>query len=155
MNVAHRTDGPGLDKLHHAPVVVGRMNLGAHLGDDARFGGRLSDNAGFPDAMRQGLFAIDVLAEMDGRHDRESMRMLRRGHDYRVDIVAGVVQLAEVQVFPGLGILGGGGVEVVLVHVAQGHDVLAADLGGVRCPASARADDRDIEFLVGRNAARG
>ena len=141
--------------LHHTPVVVGRVNLGPHLRGEARFGGRLANNAGFPDAMRQGLLAIDVLAEMDGRHDGKGMCVLRRGHDHRVNILAGVVELAEVHVFPGLGILGGGGVEVVFVDVAQRHDVLAADFGGIRGPASARADDRDIQFLVGRNAARG
>ena len=153
MDLAHGADRPGLDQFHHPPVVLGRMDLCSHLGSDAGFGGGLGDDPRFPDAMGQRFFAENVLAELDGGHHGKRVRVLRRGHDHGVDVVAGVVELTEIHVFPRQGILGGGGVQVLLINVAECDDVLGANLGSVGRPASAGADDGDIELLVGRNPA--
>jgi hypothetical protein len=75
----------------------------------------------------------------------------RAGHPH---ILAVVVERAEVDVFPGVGVLGGGGVEVFFVDVAERDDVLAADFGGVGFAAPAGADDGDVKLLVGGDVAR-
>ena len=47
--------------------------------------------------------------------------------------------------------LGGLG-QVVLVHVAQGDDVLARHGPHVFCPAAVHPDDAEVQFFVGRAA---
>src|ERR1035441_1984224 len=137
VHLAHGADRASLDEFQYASVIVGGMDLSAHLSDDAGLGGGLGNRAGLPNIMGEGLFAIDVLAEVDGGQDGKSVRVLSAGHDHGVNVIAGVVKLAEVHELPGLGILHGGCVETILVDVAKSDDVLAADFGGIRGPTTA------------------
>jgi hypothetical protein len=45
-------------------------------------------NAGFVNGVRERLLAINVLAELHGSDGRDRVRMIGRGHDHRVDVVA-------------------------------------------------------------------
>ena len=67
VHVAHRADGAGLDQLDDPSVVVSGVDLGAHLGRHLGLAGGLADDPGLPDAVRQRLLAVDVLAELEAR----------------------------------------------------------------------------------------
>ncbi len=154
VDVAHRANGPGLDELHHAPVIVAGVNLGAHLRGDAGLGGGLGEQAGFPDAMGQRLLAIHVLAELEGRQDRKRVRVLRAWPRPPRQCPCSRRRACGSPRISGPRDTWRRRIEVFLVHVAQRDDVLAGHLGGVRRAASAGADDRDVELLVGGNTAR-
>ena len=92
----HRADRPGLDQLDDPAVVVAGVDLRAHLGGDLGLRGRLADDPGLPDVVRQRLLAIDVLAQLQGGQGGEGVGVLGRAHDDRVELAGVVVELAEV-----------------------------------------------------------
>src|SRR5579864_7576723 len=104
--------------------------------------------------MRQGLLAVDMLAQLQRWQRGERVRVLGRADDNRVEVVGVVIELAEVIELACTRICDCGLVNRRLVHVAQGHDVLRRHLAQVVCAAAARADHRDVEFFVQASAAR-
>ena len=149
MDLAHGTYCTGLDKFHNPPVIIGRVNLRSHLRGHSGLDRLLGEQARFPHVVGQWFFAIDMLAEFEGRQHGEGVRVFGRGHDDRVNVLALVVKLAEVHIFARLRVFGGGGIQVLLVHVAEGDDVFAADLGHVLGAASAGANDGNVELIIG------
>ena len=93
-----------------------------------------------------------MLAQLEGGQHRKRVRVLGGAHDDGVNVLALIVKLVEVHVFARLRVLGGRGVEVLLVHVAERDNVLALDLGQVGSAASARANDREVELVAGGKA---
>jgi hypothetical protein len=76
--------------------------------------------------------------------------------EHRVDVLLRLEHLAEVGVVRGVGAALGGVAEVVLVDVAQRHDLRVGHLQDaldVLPPAAGDADDGDGELLVGRDGA--
>jgi hypothetical protein len=72
------------------------VDLRSHLRGDAGFAGRFADDAGLPDAVRQRLLAIDVLAELQRGERGEGVRVLGGADDDGVEQIGLVVQLAEI-----------------------------------------------------------
>jgi len=68
VDFADGTDGVVHDEFAEPASVFGSLTLIAHLGGDFMFARGLGNLTRFPDGVREGLFAIDVLAEFDGGH---------------------------------------------------------------------------------------
>ena len=131
----HRPDRPRSDQLDHAAVVVGGVDLRAHLGRHLHLLGRFPHHAGLVDRVGQRLLAIDVLAPLHGRDAGQGVGVLGGADGHRVDVLL-VEHLAPVGVGLGLGMPLGGLGQVVVIHVAQGDDVLAGRGHGrmLACP---------------------
>ena len=71
-------DRAGLDQFDDAAVVVSRMDLGAHLRGDAGLGCGFADDARFLHVVSEGLFAVDVLLQLQGRQRGKCVGVLGR-----------------------------------------------------------------------------
>ena len=147
VHFAHRADGAALNHFHHAPVVLARVNLHAHLRGD--FGSTpLRGRARLPDVVRERLFAIDVLASLAARAAWQRRACARRCSRRRRRIArasrtpCGSRRISSPADACGPLVDGG------RVDVAQGGDVLGGDALDVGAAAAAGADDRDIQFVV-------
>src|SRR5271165_5490309 len=123
VNLADRSDCSVPNPLAKHPYAVARMPLVAHLGDDFALSRRFGEQPGLIDTVRQRLLDIDMLAALDGRHADDSVCVIRRGDDYRVDIFLLVEHHAKIFVDDRLGVPGDrlGGVAPG-VYVAESHD---------------------------------
>src|SRR5207249_10471543 len=110
--------------------------------------------ARFADAMREGLFAINVLAQLNCRQSGKGVRVLGRADHHGVDVFRLVVELPEIDVLSRLGIFLRRLVEVVFAYVTQDDDVLAAHALRVGGSASAGADDSDVQLFIESFAAK-
>ncbi len=162
MDLADRADGPRLDQLDHAAVVVGSVDLGAHLGGYPGPAGGFPDDARFPHVVGERFFAIDMLAQLQGGQRGKGMGVFAGADNDRIELARMIVEFPEIDEFARLRELLRGGGEGGLVHIAQRHDVLRAHGLQVSGAASARADNGDVEALVGiallrdgRHAQRG
>ena len=99
------------------------------------------------------LLAIDMLAPLDGLHGREGVVMIGRRDHHAVNLLHLVQHPAVIRELLRLGILLEDVRRVLLVHVAQGHDVLALHLAQVGPALPADTDAGEVQLLVGR--ARG
>ncbi len=155
MDRLHVADGPVPDPLAEDADRVERVPLVAELRDDVVLLGGLHQLADLVDRVGQGLFAVDVLAALDGGHRRHCVGMVGRADDDRVDLLVDLVEhLAEIAVLPGLGPLfeGGGGMAAA-IDVAQRDDVLAGEVVQIRSALPADADAGDTDLLAGRGLA--
>jgi hypothetical protein len=80
--------------------------------------------------------------------------MVRYGNHDRVDVLLLVEHLAEVRPLLRLGILLKDAPGVLLIHIAQGNDILAAALVEVPLAPPADPDAGDIELLARRHIPR-
>jgi len=155
VHLADRPDRPALDQLDHAAVVVLGVDLRAHLRGQLVLDGQIGHHAGLVHFVRERLFAVAVLAHLHGHDAGHGVGVIGGAHHHGVDLLVHFAEhLAEVGVGFGLRMALGGRGEVVLVHVAQCHDVLVCDPGEVAAPAPGHAYDRDIELLI-RGLPRG
>ncbi len=148
MRLCHRTDGAALDQFHHLPVILGSVNLDAHLGGDFHVCRRLPDAPRLPNVVRERLFAIDVFAVLERQHGGECVRVLAGAHDHGVEVTGALEELAEIGELLRARMFRGGGVEVSGVDIAEGHDVFGGDGFEVAGAAAARADDGEIQLLI-------
>jgi len=91
---------------------------------------------------------------LNGRHRNHGVQMVRRRDHDGIDVLLPVEHLAIVCPFPGVRVLLEDPARIALVHVAQGHDVLAAAFVQVPLPTTAKPDARDIELLARRDVPR-
>ena len=104
--------------------------------------------------MGERLFAKDVLSTPDGINARHRVRMVGRGHRYRVDLFIHLIEhLAEVAVFFRFGEIIELPARLILIHVAQGNDILAAASSYARSALPGDADARDIQLVARRGLA--
>ena len=96
-NLADRAVGDHLLQIA-GPVAHGRS--GGHLRGDARLAGGLGERAGLVDGPRERLDAQDVLAPPDRVHAYHGVRVVRRGHEHRVDVVVLLVEHLAVVAIP-------------------------------------------------------
>ena len=149
MDLAHRADGAVGEPFVDEPVALEGHSLVAHLGGDFGLARRLRHRSGLVNRAGQRLLAIDMLAQLDGRDGDDGVRVIRRGDHHGIDALLLVEHLAEVLIPLGGWVLLEGLGGVVPVHVAQGHDVLAADLFEVPGALAADADAGDVKLAVG------
>jgi hypothetical protein len=124
VRLGHGADRPALDKLDHAAVVLGRVDLDAHLRDDAGLRRGLAYQPRLVDVMGERLLAVDVLARLEREQRGERVGVFAGADDHGVKRLRSVEELPEVDFAPGLGVRRRGGREVLLVHVAERDDVL-------------------------------
>ena len=141
-------DGAGLDQFNDAAVVLGGVDLDAHLGRRAGFLGGETDLACFVDVVGEGFFAVDVLLMLQGTHGRQGMGMLAGADDDGVEVLGAVEELAEVGELLCFGEFLGGLFDGRPVDVAEGDDVLGTDAASIAASAATGADDGDVEFVV-------
>ncbi len=143
-------DGFGLDEFDDASVVVGGVDLGAHLCGDAGFDGFFGDGAGFGDGVGEGFFAVDGFFEVEGAHGCGGVVVVGGGDDDGVDVGGFFVeQVAIVAILSGFAVDVVGVVEHVGVDVAEEGDVLVRQVDDVVPAFVAAADDGEVEFFVG------
>ena len=135
---------PFLEELHRRDVVRRDAAVRADLHDAVGRPGRLDHRAAFVDRVADRLLDVDVGAGFDGGDHDQRVPVVGRGDDDDLGLFA-LEQLAVVLVLLGrpageLLDLGGGGVELVRVDVAQGDHVGLArrrwPRGGCSCPTS-------------------
>ena len=144
----HGADRAGLNQLDDAAVVVGGVDLRAHLRGTFCRGGSLGNHARFVNRVRERLFAVDVLAGFEGAHSGEGVRVVGGADDDGVERFI-VEKFAEVVKFGRLAVLGGGAGEVAVVYVAEGSDVRKlGDAAHVVAAAAGNADDADIQSFI-------
>ena len=119
-------DAAGLDELHAGAVFLGGMDLVTHLGADLRLGGLQAELTGFPDGVREGLLAIDVLAEAHGGHGGQGMHVVRRRDS---DGIKAVTELGEH--LPPVGVVRDARVTFVDLGEPSGVDIAQADEAGL------------------------
>ena len=110
------------------------MNLRAHLGGDLGLSGRLADDPGLPDAVRERLLAVDVLAEPQRRQRGERVGVFGRAHDDRVEFAGVVVEPSKVAESPCLWDASRRPGRGRLIDVAEGDDVFRGNVarGSIR-----------------------
>ena len=108
------------------------------------------NDARFPDRVSQRFLAIDVLAQLERRERGKGVRVLGAAHHDGIDILRVVVEFTEVDMLASLWKLLGRSLKVALVHVAQGDDVLGANLGEVPGAATTATDDGDVQPIIWR-----
>src|ERR1043166_1049623 len=144
------TNGAVADELAHAVEVL----KGGALGADLR--GQLvlvleiigADRASFLDAVGQRFLAIDVFAAVHRPIGHEGVRVIGRAAHDRFDVLL-LQTLTPVHVVLRVRELLGGKGQMLLVHVAEGDDVLAGDAGEMDFAATPGADQGDVQLVAG------
>jgi hypothetical protein len=113
----------------------------------------LADHPGFVNGMSQGLLAVDVLAELQGHHRDDRVEVIGRGDHHRVDVLLLFEHSAEIDVGLGAGERFEGALEVVLLDVAEGHDVFGGETADVARAHAADADAGNVELFARRGLA--
>src|SRR5438552_397559 len=78
------------------------------------------------------------------------MSMIRRAHNHCIDAFFLVQHLTKILIPFSVRIFIESVSGMILIHIAQSHNVLAADLLQVRGALATDANARDIEFVIGR-----
>ncbi len=91
-----------------------------------------------------------MLAGVQGSHRSGRVMMIGHSHHDRIDLVAFLLdQLAIIAIQASIFKLARSNIQVVLVDIAQGHDVLMHDFFNVVVCAIGSADTGEVQFLVG------
>ena len=104
--------------------------------------------------MGQRLLAMDMLAHLHGRDAHDGVLVIRGGHHHGVDVLLGFEHLAEIPVQFGVRETLGIVVQRPLVHVAEGHNVLARDRPDVTIAHATDTDTCNVELFARRCLAR-
>ena len=111
----------------------------------------LVPHQGVTDAVRDRLGAVDVFAEPDGGHENDRVRVIRRRHDYGVDVVRFPVEHpAKVVITGRRGILLERRPGALVVQVAQGHNPLVFTSLQVGLAHTTDAHASDSQRIAGR-----
>ena len=138
------------DHLPDPVEVLVLMALGADLGGELVLVLEIvgADDADLLHAVAQRLLAVDMLAAVHAPVGDESVGVIRRAADHRLNVLL-VEALPPVHVLLGPGKLLRPKSQVLLVHVAQGDDILAHEAAEMGFAAAPRADEGDIELVAG------
>ena len=159
VDLLHLADGAVVHQLHGGAIDRVRLDLIAHLRDDAVLLGRPAHLPRLEHGVSQRLLAEDVLAELQrGQGDRR-VHMVGRGDDDRIKAVRAIEQAAPVGMALRLRVLLGRPSQVFrpFVDIAERDDLdlrAGRDRRVVRPSLAADADRRDAKLLVGPEDAR-
>lgn len=141
-------DRPALNQFDDAAIIAGGVDLRSHLRRQVFLPGREScDYSGLVDGMRQGFFAVYVLAEAQGCGGRDGMSVIGGGDNDRVDAWL-LEHLSEIVVGFRLGKTLARSSQQAVIDIAQSDDILLLHAIEVFASAVRRADHRNVELLV-------
>ena len=139
-------------------IFDGRVNLVSHLGDDALLLRPEAQLAAFPHGVREGLFAVDVLAAPHRCDGSERVHVVGRGDDHGVHGVAEFFEHdAEVCEVRRARMVGVGLGKVRLIDVAERDELrlrVRSDAVQVAVTASIDADRGKLDAAVGIGGAQ-
>ena len=126
------------------------MALGADLGRELALVLEIvgADDAHFLHAIAERLFTVDMFAAVHAPVGDESVGVIRGAADNRLNVLL-VEALPPVHILLGAGEFLRSKSQVLLVHVAQGNDILAGEAAEVRFGAAPGADEGNIELVTG------
>ena len=148
MRFVDRSNGPALDELDHLVIILSGVDLDAHLSGDVGLGSGFTNPARLPDIVRQGFLTIDVFPTLQGEHGGEGVRVLARAHHDSVKLIDVVEELAEICAFARFGMFYCLSIEVALVDVAEGDDILGSDGLEVAFAAATGADNGNVKLII-------
>jgi hypothetical protein len=158
MNLAHLANLARPEDLASHPRGIVGVALIAHLGGDFVLLRRLRQQPRFPRRPGKGFFHVDVLARLHASQGAGGVHVVGGPDDHGIDVLAGFIEhLAKVLVLLGLRPLGEPLLSAEPIHVRQRDHVLHSGFGIAQIAEglAARADARDVQFLVGRFIAHG
>ena len=120
----------------------------------------LGERAGLKHIVRERFFYVYVLADLHRSHGSHRMHVVRRDHGHRVNAAVHLAQHhPKIFISLGLRIALAGVCGALVIHVAQGHDILERGSRGLVLPAralqhvAASADSRNVEPVTGSPVA--
>ena len=156
MQLAYGADDPGLQQFGCAASRVRAGRLDARFGDDILgFEASGADLSGFADRVGDRFGAVDVLAELQSGYQNDSVRVIGRADDQRVEVLVFFVEhLAKVTVARSLWISFEDLLGVIVVDVAQRGNVLVLAALDISLAHAAYAHGGDPKLLAGRLVSR-
>ena len=166
MGLLDIADGAGPNPLAQPPPAFALAAVVAHLRGDFMFPGRQGKQPGFADVVRQRLFAVNVLAQPNGRHRGHRMMMVGRGDKHGVDLTVHLVEHlpivgealgqrpAETVVLVEPFDLSEAAVPGAFNHIANRDQVFVQKRFNVGAAASTHADAGDVELGIGRGSGQ-
>ena len=152
VDFAYITDRTRLNQFDDAVDVVNRVSLNAELSNDLLFLRRLRHDTSFFDRVCHRFFAIQVLAQLHRHHRGMEMSMVGRTDDDRINLILHlIVHAPEIVKLPCFRKALIRIPRTTIVHVAQGHDILALDTIQVGRASAADTNNRDIQLFVSRS----
>ncbi len=139
----HCANRAALHQLHHAAIIIARMNLRAHLRDALADHRRLGHRAHFGDSMRQRFLAIQMPSALERRHAHDGVRVIGRAAHHRVQILA-LKHPPKIRVALGLGKLLDRPRQPPRIHVAKRDNILALHPRQITRPAPRHADHTNV-----------
>ena len=154
MHFRHFADLSHLNEGHREPLGETRGNLDAHLGHHALGTRPEHQLTAFPQVLREGFLAINVLAEADGGEPHAAVHVVGSGHVHGVDLVALLGQhFPPVLIDPDVRPAFLDAFEIAGIHVAHGGEFPLGMRGhGIEvAPAHARRAKGGVaELAIGR-----
>ena len=142
-------DGTVPNEFAELARAFGSLALVAHLRGDFFLARGLGELAGFPDGMSERLFAIDMLAKLDGVHGGEGVMMIRSGDDDRVDVLLFIEHLAIIFILFRFRKFFEGAGAVRPIDIAKCDDVFAAHSIDIAGALAGDADGGDVQAFIG------
>ena len=87
--------------------------------------------------------------ELKGGQGGKSVGVFRAAYDHGINGAGLVVNLPEIGIFGCTGMLPGSTFQVVAVHIAQGHNIFAGNVGQIACATATCTDNGQVQAFVG------
>jgi len=88
VHLAHRSNRSRLNQLHHAPIIIARMNLRTHLRHALMLARRFPHDPAFGNGVRKRLLAVNMASALECSHCCDRMRVIRSPDHERIDIIS-------------------------------------------------------------------
>ena len=148
------SDRTSLNQFDDSAVIVFRMNLSAHLCRHTSRGCGFANDSSLIDIVSQGLFAIDMLTQLQSGKRCEGVSMFTGTDHYSIEFIGMVKDSSEVRFFASLAMLLHRTIQIVGVHVAKCGNMLRGNGLQISAAATSTSDDGDSQLVKVRRTAR-
>ena len=148
IDLADLADGAVPNPFADEADAFAGVALVAHLSGEFALARGLGQGAGLVDIVSERFLEVNVFAGLEGGQGDDGMGVVGRGDHDRLDVLLFIEHLAVVGPDSCLGIFFEDFGGVVVVHVAQGDDVLGVEVFEVGGAHAADADAGDVEFFA-------
>ena len=150
MNLRDLADGPRLHHFHKPADIVRRVALIPHLGDHLLVQRRLAHGAHFGHRVGERLFTINMFAMTNGRERGHCVGVVGSSDEHGINVIRHRIEhFPEILEAFGLGEPVEAIRRTALIHIAEGHDVLARHGTEIRPTLTTTADHRQSDFVGG------